>query len=66
MVMTEKMTNRKLSADPALDATNNHDGKMDSNMIDLNTRPVRIHEQASNTQVSIVCLPSLVAHGLKL
>ncbi|CAL9759112.1 unnamed protein product [Musa acuminata subsp. burmannicoides] len=58
MVMTEKMTNRKLSADPALDATNNHDGKMDSNMIDLNTRPVRIHEQASNTQAQQMDLAS--------
>lgn len=50
MVMKEKAPNDKPS-DPTIHPNNDNDGKTDSKMIDLNTRPVRIHKQASNTQV---------------
>ncbi|RRT61755.1 hypothetical protein B296_00042356 [Ensete ventricosum] len=51
MIMREKMKSHRLPADPSSDDSNDRDGNIDSKMIDLNTRPVRNHGQASTTQV---------------
>ncbi|KAG6512020.1 B-box zinc finger protein 19-like [Zingiber officinale] len=50
MVMREKTPNHKSSSAPASDANNEPNGKADSEMIDLNSRPARTHGQASNSQ----------------
>ncbi|XP_073012712.1 B-box zinc finger protein 19 isoform X1 [Typha latifolia] len=46
----DNMLNHKVSVNPALDANIEDHVKMDSEMIDLNMRPVRAQGQASNTQ----------------
>lgn len=53
MAMREKTANHKSSSVPASDANHEPNGKADSEMIDLNSRPVRTHGQASNSQVWI-------------
>ncbi|WOL05259.1 B-box zinc finger protein 19-like isoform X1 [Canna indica] len=58
MVMRDKMSNHKPSDTTALDTNNDHEDKIDSKMIDLNTQPVRIHGQASNTQTQQMDLAS--------
>ncbi|XP_074585211.1 B-box zinc finger protein 19-like [Curcuma longa] len=50
MAMREKTANHKSSSVPASDANHEPNGKADSEMIDLNSRPVRTHGQASNSQ----------------
>ncbi|XP_029117815.1 B-box zinc finger protein 19 isoform X2 [Elaeis guineensis] len=54
MIMREKLPNHQLSTDPAINANSDGRGKINSKMIDLNTRPIRTHGQASNTQTQEV------------
>ncbi|XP_038970742.1 B-box zinc finger protein 19-like isoform X2 [Phoenix dactylifera] len=54
MTSREKLPNHKLSTDPAINANSDDHGKINSKMIDLNTRPIRTHGQASNTQTQEV------------
>lgn len=51
MMVREKLPNHQLSTDPAINASSDDRGKLNSKMIDLNTRPIRTHGQTSNTQV---------------
>lgn len=58
MVMREKTPNHKSSSVPASNVNNEPNGKADSEMIDLNSRPTRTHGQPSNSQVWISkCFP---------
>lgn len=48
--MTENHQNHRISLVPMLDNNTDGSGRMDTKMIDLNSRPQRIHEQALNNQ----------------
>ncbi|XP_058089228.1 B-box zinc finger protein 19-like [Magnolia sinica] len=51
LTTNEKLQNHRVSPVPVLDANTEDPGKIASTMIDLNSRPNRIHGQPSNTQV---------------
>ncbi|KAJ4966456.1 hypothetical protein NE237_018305 [Protea cynaroides] len=52
----ENVQNHGVSSVPVLNSNTNYHGKVDAKMIDLNTRPNRVHGQASNNQIK--------AHGI--
>lgn len=47
----------RVSPVPMSNAYSDEHAKMDNKMIDLNMKPQRIHEQASNNQVGIFIIP---------
>ncbi|KAF9612013.1 hypothetical protein IFM89_037296 [Coptis chinensis] len=49
--MKENLQNNRVSPVPVLHAKNEKHSKLDTKMIDLNTKPSRTHGQASNNQV---------------
>ncbi|KAF8410500.1 hypothetical protein HHK36_003030 [Tetracentron sinense] len=50
LITRENQQNHRVSPVPMLDPNTDGHGKMDTKMIDLNARPHRVHEQASNNQ----------------
>lgn len=50
MMVGGNLPNHKFSTDPAINVNSDNHGKTGSKMFDLNTRPLRTHGQASNTQ----------------
>lgn len=51
--MGERQQNHRMPMVPASEADANGHAKMETKMIDLNMKPNRIHEQASNNQVRV-------------
>jgi hypothetical protein len=56
----ENQQNHRVSPIPVLDNNIDGDGKMENQMIDLNTRPQRVHGQASTNQVFVCSMSAFI------
>lgn len=56
----ENQQNHRVSPIRVLDNNVDADGKMENQMIDLNTRPQRVHGQASTNQVFVFSMSAFI------